>query len=219
MQKNRLLMVLLALVLAACAAQAPTKVNLQVPGPAAIRWDEIKTVLLTGFFLDKEFKEFDLNKTLVGFFRDELKLRIRGSIEDTPIVWENADSLASADFWKTRSGRGQGTLILTGKVQYSQETRKALLEGERRPIDEGPFKPENPWSERRAYTLKLDLAIIDPATGQAVFRKDYEEAVNTENLKQTAEFALYELMARIRPRVFRVLFGAERPLDRYLLSK
>lgn len=219
MQKNRLLGVFLALGLAACTAEAPTKVNLQVPGPAAIRWDEIKTVILTGFFLDKEFKEFDLNKTLVGYFRDELKLRIRGSIEDTPVAWENADSLASGDFWKNRSGRGKGTLIFTGKVSYSQETRKALLVGERRAIDEGPFKPENPWAERRAYTLKLDLAIIDPETGQAVFRKDYEEAVATENLKQTAEFALYELMARIRPRVFRVLFGAERPLDRYLLSK
>jgi len=219
MRKNRLLLVFIALGLAACAAEAPTKVNLQVPGPAALRWDEIKTVILSGFFLDLEFKEFDLNKTLVGYFHDELKRRIRGSIEDTPIAWENADSLSSSDFWKSRSGRGQGTLILTGKVRYAQETRKALLVGERRPIDEGPFKPENPWTERRAYTLKLDLAIIDAQTGQSVFRKEYEEAVATENLKHTAEFALYELMARIRPRVFRVLFGAERPLDRYLLSK
>ena len=33
------------------------------------------------------------------------------------------------------------------------------------------------------------------------------------------EFALYELMGRIRPRLFRTLFGSDKPQDRYLLSR
>lgn len=219
MRKSSFGLVLLALGLAACSIQRTAKVNLAVPGEPALNWKAVKSVVLAGFFTEKEVKGLDLSRLLVGYFHDELKPRIAASVTEKPIAWPSAGALDSKDFWKGAAAGPDRTLILTGKAVFSLEARKAIMDGERREIDEGPFKPINPWTEKKSFAVTLDLALIDPASGTVVFRKEYKDAVSTDNTRQTAEFALYELMGRIRPRLFRALFGAERAQDRYLLLK
>ena len=219
MRKNSLGLVLLAFGLAACSIERTAKVSLEVPGAPALNWSAVKSVVLAGFFAEKDVKGLDLNKALVGFFRDELKPQLLTAVTEKPIAWPSADALESRDFWKGAAAGPDRTLILTGKAAFSQEARKAIMDGERREIDEGPFKPISPWSEKKSFAITLDLALIDPASGAVVFRKEYKDAVSTDNTRQTAEFALYELMGRIRPRLFRALFGSERAQDRYLLLR
>jgi len=60
---------------------------------------------------------------------------------------------------------------------------------------------------------------IDARTGEPVFRRNFQETLNSENVKQTAEFAVFDLMGRIKIKLLRSLFGSERPLERYLLVK
>jgi hypothetical protein len=219
MRKSSFGLVLLALGLAACSIERTAKVNLEVPGEPALNWSAVKSVVLTGFFTEKEAKGLDLNQALVGYFRDELKPRIAAAITEKPVAWPSAGALEAKDFWKGAVAGPDRTLILTGQAAFNLEARKALMDGERREIDEGPFKPLSPWTERKSFAVTLDLALIDPASGAVVFRKEYKDAVSTDNTRQTAEFALYELMGRIRPRLFRALFGAGRAQDRYLLLK
>lgn len=219
MRRNSPISVLLALSLAACTADTAVKVNLELPGEPALDWKAVRAVVLTGFFQEKEMPGLDLSRVLVEYFNDALPARTKAALSEKPVAWPSAEALGVRELWKGAVDGPARTLILTGKASLTQETRKALLDGDRRDIDEGPFKPVSPWSERKAFSLKLDLAIIDPATGEVLFRKDYQETAATDNTRQTAEFALYDLMGRIKPRLFRALFGAERPQDRYLLTR
>jgi hypothetical protein len=217
LKRNSALTVLLVLGLAACSNEPQIRVSLEIPGSAAVRRENVRSLVVAGFYREKPSPAFDVNAILVRYFLDEFKTQIKGPVEAVPIAWPGPEALTDKEFWK-KSGGGKNGLILTGKTEFIQETRKALIEGERRDFD-GPFKPKSPWAERKFFSLQLELAVIDARTGEPVFRKDYKEAVNSENLKQTAEFAVYDLMGRIKIRFLRALFGSERPLDRYLLAK
>jgi hypothetical protein len=217
MRRNSILLAVIALGLASCADRAPIKVSIEIPGSAALPRDSIKALLLAGFYQEKPFQGFNVDAALVRYFLDEFKPRIKGPVEAAPIVWPGPEALTDKEFWK-KTGAGRKAIILTGKATFVQETRKALLEGDSRDFD-GPFKPRDPWSERKFFSLQLDLALIDARTGEPVFRKNYQETINSDNVKQTAEFAVFDMMGRIRTKLLRSLFGLERPLDRYLLVK
>jgi hypothetical protein len=194
-------------------------VNVDIPGEAALNWADVKAIVIAGFFEEKSVQDLALSQTLAGYFRDELKTRVRASLAEKPIAWPSADALEAKEIWKGAADGPIRTLILTGKAAFSRESRKALVEGERREIDEGPFKPVSPWAAKKAFSLKLDFALIDASTGEVAFRRNFQETLATDNTRQTAAFALYELMSRIRSRLFRALFGIEQPQDRYLLAK
>jgi hypothetical protein len=217
MRRNSVLLAVIALGLASCAARAPIKVSIEIPGSAALPRNSIQTLLLAGFYQEKPFQGFDVDAALVRYFLDEFKPRIKGPVEAAPVAWPGPEALADKEFWK-KAGAERKAIILTGKATFVQETRKALLEGESRDFD-GPFKPRDPWSERRFFSLQLDLAFIDARTGEPVFRKNYQETINSDNVKQTAEFAVFDMMGRIKTKLLRSLFGLERPLERYLLVK
>jgi hypothetical protein len=217
MRRNSLLTILAALSLAACAGREPVKVSVELPGTAAIPRDSIHALLLAGFYQEKPAPDFDVDAALVRYFLDEFRPRIQGPVEAAPIAWPGPEALADKEFWK-KAGAGRQAVLVTGKAAFVQETRKALLDGESRDFD-GPFKPRDPWSERKFFSLQLDLAFIDARTGEPLFRKSYQETLNSPNVKQTAEFAVFELMGRIKIKLLRALFGSERPLDRYLLLK
>ncbi len=209
----------LVLVLGACSREPAVKISLDVPSPAALDWKPVRSLVLAGFREEASVKDLALSRDLVGFFREGLRARTGAALSEKPVAWPSAEALADAALWKAAVQGPDRTLILTGRASFSQESRRALLEPERREIDEGPFKPATPWASRKAFSLKLDLALIDAATGIVAFHREYQETMTTDNSRLTADFALYELFSRIRPRLFRALFGTERQMDRYLLAK
>jgi hypothetical protein len=217
MRRNSAVLAFAVLALAACSGREPVKVSVELPGTAAIPRDSIQTLLLTGFYQEKSSPDLDVDAALVRYFLDEFRPRIKGTVEAAPMAWPGPEALADKEFWK-KAGAGRAAVLVTGKAAFVQETRKALLDGEARDFD-GPFKPRDPWSERKFFSLQLDLAFIDARTGEPLFRKNYLETLNSVNIKQTPEFAVFELMGRIRTKLLRALFGSERPLDRYLLVK
>jgi hypothetical protein len=217
MRKNSFFPALALLALAACAGREPVKISVELPGTALLPRDAIPALLLAGFYQEKPAPGFDVDAALVRYFLDEFRPRINGPVEAAPVAWPGPEALADREFWK-KAGAGRKAVLVTGKAAFVQETRKALLDGESRDFD-GPFKPRDPWSERKFFSLQLDLAFIDARTGEPLFRKNYLETLNSANVKQTAEFAVFELMSRIKIKLLRALFGSERPLDRYLLVK
>jgi len=217
MKRNNVLLAFFVLGLAGCAGQAPIKVSVEIPGSAAVRRDGIRALILAGFYQENPAKDFDVNAALVRYFLDEFRPQITGTVEAVPVAWPGPNALADKEFWK-KAGAGRKALILTGKAAFSQETRKALLDGDSRDFD-GPFKPRDPWTQRKFFSLQLDIAVLDAQTGEPVFRKNYQESIQSENVRQTAEFAVFELMGRIKVKLLRSLFGSERPLERYLLAK
>jgi hypothetical protein len=221
MRKNNRWMLIPLLILAAgaCARDAAVRVRLDVPTAAAVKLGDYQAVLLPGFFQENEVKDFDVSAVLSRFLADELKPRFKGPVRETTIAWEGAEALKSPEFWKKAAGAEPRTLVLSGRVHYARESRKALQEAERRPLDDGPFQPADAMQSHRAYILKLEILLVDGATGRILFQKSEQDTVTTRNLKQTAEFAFYDILGRLRPRLLRAITGVEQVRERYLLAK
>lgn len=93
------------------------------------------------------------------------------------------------------------------------------LAANRRPLDDGPFTPEKAWAERKNFALKLDIYLIRPDSGEILFQTEFQESMDYENKRQSAEFAFHDLLRRVRLKLFRLLFGSEKIQERHLLSK
>ena len=148
-----------------------------------------------------------------------MKPEFKGRLSTVPLAWTDAAMADNKDAWTRLLADPKGKLILSGRVQYAQDVRKALVAKDRRAIDDGPFAPEKPWSERKNFELKLDIYVIRADTGETLLKKDFLESVLVENRKQPAEFAFYDLLQRVRLKLFRLLFGTVRNQERYLLSR
>ena len=221
MKRNRMLLPVLAAVLSvsACGLEPSVKVKIEIPGTPAVRLDAYREIVIAGFWQEKEPKDFDLNKALTEYLRDELEHQFKGKLSSQAIAWPSAEAIQDKNFWRQALADPEGRLILTGKAQFSQDVRKALLAANRRDIDDGPFAPEKAWAERKNFSLKLDIAIIRPDSGEILFRKDFQETMDYENKRQSAEFAFNDLLQKVRLKLFRLLFGSEKIQERYLLSK
>ena len=219
MKKNSGLVVFVAILFAACSMETNRKLKIEIPSVPEVRLDQAQEIVLTNFWQDKEAKDFNLNQDLAQYFRDELKQPFKGKLSSKTIAWENADRAKDKDFWKQAAGEAKDALFLTGKAQFTQEVRKALLANEKRDIDDGPFAKEKAWAERKSFSLKLELFLIRSGSGEVLFQREYLEAANYPNVKQTAEFAFYDLLQRIKVKLFRSLFSTDKTQERYLLSK
>jgi hypothetical protein len=212
-------LIVVVLFLGACSIETTRKVKIEMPSVPEVRLDRSQEMIVTNFWLDKEIPDFGLNQNLVQYFQDELKRPFKGKLSTKTIAWENADLPKNKEFWKQAAGDAKDTLFLTGKIQFGQELRKALLANERRAVDDGPFAKETAWAERRNYSLKLEIFLILSDTGEVLFQREYQEQMNYANIKQSAEFAFFDLIQRIKPKLLRALFGTDRVQERYLLSK
>lgn len=221
MRKNRGALVLAALtaLAAACAVEPSVKTKVEIPGTAAVRWDAYKEIVLTNFWQEKEAKDFDLNKALIEYLRNEIAPQFKGKLSSATIAWDTAEMVNNKEAWKQVVPQPQDRIILTGKAQFTQDLRKALLAKDRRAIDDGPFAPEKAWAERKAFTFKIEFYLINPESGEILFRKDFLEAQDYENSKEPAEFAFSDLMQRIKLKLFRLFFGSEKSQERYLLRR
>jgi hypothetical protein len=209
MKKNSGLLIVLVWMLAACSIETTRKVKIEMPSLPEVRLDRSQEMIVTNFWQANEVQDFGLNQALVQYFQDELKRPFKGTVSTKTISWANADALKNKDFWKQAAGEAKNALFLTGKVQFGQELRKALLANEKRAVDD----------ERRNYSLKLEIFLIQSDTGEVIFQREYQEQMNYANIKQSAEFAFYDLLQRIKPKLFRILFGTDRIQERYLLSR
>jgi hypothetical protein len=213
-----LLFLAAALACASCGTPQSNKVMLEIPGPAAVNPDKIEALFLTNFWLAQEVKGLDLNKELKEFWTGELAVHFKGPIQSREVRFDKDGLFADASFWKELAGGAPRTLILTGRVSFAQETRKALLEVEKGVVGE-PFTKEKTWDVRRNFTLEARLYFIAADTGLVVKDKEYKETVTYPNPKQPTLFALHDLLQRLKMKFFRDSFGAPRLQERYLLGQ
>jgi hypothetical protein len=221
MRKNSpwVFVALAALAAAGCTSEMTAqKVRIEIPAIPTLKTGDIAEIVLAPFQIENEVKDFDLNQDLVDYFQDQLKTKFKGPISAKTIAWTGAETATDAAFWKKAALGPAGTIVLTGKAAFAQESRKALLSTEKRKF-EGPFEPEKKWAERRNFDLKLDVLVLKADTGEVVFRNTFQDTINYENMRQTPAFAFHDLLLRIKPRLFRALFGAEKTQERFLLLK
>jgi len=222
-RNNRLpagpLAAVLLLSAAACSTLSTVQVKIDVPAVPAVKLAGVREIAVADFFVDPAVRDFAAGPALVDYFQDEMKNDFKGRLSTAAVVWPDAAFAGNAEAWKRLLTEPRDKLILTGRARFEQDVRKALLAKDRRAIDDGPFAPEKAWSERKSFELKLEIFLLRAETGEPVFQKEFQEAIIVENRKQPAEFAFYELLQRVRQKLFRLLFGSVRAQERYLLSR
>ncbi len=210
---------ILLLAAAGCSNITTATTKIDIPAKPAVKLEGVEEIALGDFLVDTPSKEFEIGPAAVDYFRDEMKSEFKGRLSVVPLTWTGPAQADDPAAWTRVLADPKGKLIMTGRIQYAQDIRKALVSKERRSIDDGPFAAEKPWTERKNFELKMDVFLIRAETGEMLLKKDFLESVIVENRKQPAEFAFYDLLLRVRTKLFRLLFGTVRNQERYLLSR
>jgi len=219
MRKSKFFLVAACLLQFACVSESARKVKLQIPGPSPINLAEYAEVAITNFRVEEERPAFDISHELVDDLAFELGREYKGNVTIRTVAWDRDGLLEDKAFWKDLGAGAEKALFLTGGVRYTQEVRKAMIDGDMKEID-GPFKTvKKGLVERRIFNLVLDLCLIRAGSGEIVFRKEYKETRTFPNPNQPFSFAFYELLPRIKKKFFRTILGEERGQERYLILK
>jgi hypothetical protein len=166
--------------------------------------------------IKEETKDFNLNQELVDYFSFEISQNIKGKVSIKEITFEE-EPFKNEAFWKNLLPDRKKAILFTGGVQYTEEIRKAILQKQKARFEDPFVSKKRSLAERRFYTLNLDLYIIEAKTGKVLYERNFKESKGFENPKQTAPFAFFELIQRVKVKFFRIIFGDTSIQERYLI--
>jgi len=218
MKKLKFALFLSFLFLLSCSSSNYWKMRIEIPGEAILKLDNFKEIVITDFLVKKETKDFDLNKEIVDYFTSALRNEFEGKISSKKIPLEKEALFKDEEFWKAQGEDLEETLLVSGSAQYTEEVRKAILERRRGRVDD-PVQSQRGLAERKFYTFLLNLYLIDPKTGKTLYKRNFKESQGYKNPKQTAHFAFFDLIQRVRAKFFQNILAGTRIQERYLISK
>jgi len=217
MKKNRFILLIIILILSSCASNEYWKVRIEVSQKPAVNLDKFKEFIITDFFVKKETKNFNINNELKDYFTTELGQTLENKISSKEIPLEKEDVFKDEDFWKNLSVDAKESVLFTGSIQYTQETRKALIKKLKKE-QESPFPSESKFAQRKFYTLHLEVYLIDTQTGKIVYKRNFRETKAYKNPNQTAYFAFFDLVKNIKDKLFAHMLGIKKIQERYIIS-
>lgn len=217
MKKIKIVLVLTILFSFSCASNDYWKLRIEVPRKIAFDLDQYNEVVITNFLIKKETKDFNLNQELVDYFSFEIGQNIKGKVSIKEITFEE-EPFKNEAFWKNLLPDRKKAILFTGGVQYTEEIRKAILRRQKERFEDPFVSKKMSLAERRFYTLNLDLYIIDAKTGKVLYKRNFKESKGFENPNQTAPFAFFELIQKVKTKFFRIIFGDVSIQERYLIN-
>jgi len=202
----------------ACAAGNADKLMIEIPGKPGVDLAAFEKIVLTHFLVKDDKSTFDINQDFLEYFSFELGQNLDKEIETRDFVPPNIESFDDAAFWRSRFPKLKKTLLFTGNLSFREESRKALLQKKGDKF-ETPFEPESKLAQQRFFAIEVDIALIDTATGNSVFNRNFKERRTYNNTNQTSRFAYYDLMQVVKDKLLQDLGGKRQNQDRYLISK
>jgi len=219
MKKSKIFIIICSLVLfASCSSVNYWKIKMDIPRITSVSLDQHKEIVITNFLVEKETKDLNLNQELTDYLASEIGARFKGKINSKKISWEEKDILKNKEYWKNLSTESEEAIFLTGDAQYTQETRKAILDKRSTRSREILLSPDKGLAQRRFFTLVLNLYLIKADTGEIFYERNFKESKGYENPKQTANFAFFDLIERVSVKFIRNVLSDERVQQRYLIT-
>lgn len=222
MRRNKLLQAGLFPLLLFAWACSPSlsykKIPIEIPAPKPVPLDEFKKIAVTDFWITKSVPDLDLNREMRTYWRAELARQFEKTAVLVETPFEAEPAFGDPAFWPRLLPDGKETLLLTGKAQLTQETRKVLSEDAMKDLD-GPFEQGKKLLERKVVTLELSLFLLRAETGDVLYKKEFKETKTFENTQQPASFAFFELLHKVKLKFVRAVLGESRAQDRFLISE
>jgi hypothetical protein len=217
MKKIKIFLIFTILFSFSCASNDYWKLKIEVPGKTSFDLGQYKEVVITNFLIKEETKDFDLNHEIVDYFSFEIGQNFKGDVSSKQIAFEKEEPFEDEAFWKNLLPAQKDALLFTGGAQYTEEIRKAILQEKRERFEDPFISKKRDLAERRFYTLNLDLYIIDAKTGKALYTRNFKESKGYQNPRQTAAFAFFDLIQRVKAKFFRNILGEASIQERYLI--
>lgn len=218
MRKINFLLIAFSFLFLSCSSNLYWKLRLEIPGEAVLNLAQFEEIIITNFLIQKETKDINLNQEILDYFNIEIGQEFEGKITVKKLAIEEENIFTNDAFWKDKATKPEQTLFLTGSAQYTEEIRKAILDTKQSKF-EGPFETERKLAERKFYTLNLNLYLINAETGKSLYTRTFTETQGYKNPNQTAYFAFFDLILKVKDKLLRSVLGGEKIQERYIISK
>lgn len=217
-KNNRILFLCLIIVsLVSCSTTEYWKLSLNISGNKKVDLERYDHMILTEFLVKKETEDFNINKEMSDYFSFEIEKLVKKTVTTEKKTATDETQFETPEYWTGMYPDEDDGLIMTGSIEYTEEVRKALIEKEKRRFED-PFPEESRLTERKFYTLNLQLFLIDGKTGDTVYKRNFKESKAYKNPRQTAYFAFFELVQNIKEKFLLDLLGGQRREQRYLIK-
>jgi hypothetical protein len=220
MRKNSLTVLGAVLLLSACRGGGDTyrKIRLEIPAHSPFEAKGFELAVFSGFLVAKEPEGFDLNKEIIDYLSPEFERRLNLRVAVRPVALESEEVFRRADFWKSQTPGPGRPLFVTGKAELTREMRKSVL-GRPRPDIDDPDPQQRGIVERSLFALNMHLYLIRGDSGEVVLDREFKETRAYASAEQRADFAFYDLVQRVKTKLFRPGLSEDRLQERYLLLK
>jgi len=219
MRKNSPVLLCLLALLAACGGgDIYRKIRVGLPAYSTLHPEQFEQLVFSGFLVAKEPDGLDLNKEIAEYFGPEFEKKLHFRVIIQRVALESEELFRKPDFWRSLAPGPGRALYVTGKAEFTRETRKAIL-GRTKADAEDPLAQQRGIVERTLFSLSLHLYLIRGDSGEVVLDRDFKESKAYTNLNQRADFAFYDLAQRVKTKLFRPILSEERMQERYLLLK
>lgn len=211
MKPRVFIIVAILLAAGACSSLSPVPVKLEIPGVPVLPPGLFSEIIVTDFRPEATPPDFAVGRELQGYLAEELGRSFKGTVSRLDLSRDPAS-------WERAAAAHVHAVFLSGSAGFVGQTRKAL-EKKKIPVD-GPFNIDRRGLiEQRRWTLSVDVSIVSAATGETLYQATFREERDYVDLEKPADFAFSELAARIRARLFLVLFGTPTTEERTLLRR
>jgi hypothetical protein len=160
-------------------------------GAALLAPGRYAAILVSDFTDDSPWPDFPTGAETAAYFVAQMAPRFDGTVSR----WSGPAAAPPG---------GDRAVALTGSAALTRIQRKALRR-RAAPVD-GPFKvPGGELDEQAVYTLEISVKLS--ASDEVLFERKFKETRVYEDIEKPPDFALYELLDRVRAELFPVLFG------------
>jgi hypothetical protein len=204
------------LLTASCSGTDYFRLRLRIPRRADVRLADFDGVVVADFLLKSEVEGFDLNRELRDYLSTELAVELETQVDLKEAPFEDEAVFEDPEFWKGLDLESKKAVIFSGTVEYSEETRKALIQKKGKE-QETPFPDREHMKTRKFYSLNMTVHIIDSESGINLYSQEFKEQRAYSNPNQTAYFAFFDLAFQIKEKLFREIMGGDKIQDRYLI--
>jgi len=201
----------------ACTSHQHWKLRVEIPGKTSLDIFQYDKIIITNFLVDQNPAGFDINKEIVDYLSFELGQNTEIQIASKPFHFSKENLKENSDYWRNQSEQRSRLVFLTGCVSYREELHVGLS-GQEKKQHETPFPEEPNLARRKFFALNIDIYLIEGHSGKILYSRSFNEKSFYKNLNQTASFAFFPLIQRVRNRLFRNILGESLLQERYLIS-
>ncbi|MEW6455985.1 MAG: hypothetical protein AB1410_04630 [Acidobacteriota bacterium] len=207
----------LLLILASISCVETAKIEIEIPSKPKYDIPKFNHLWFGDFRVNETIENHNLSEEITSYMQNEIKSRFSiDSKKGNKIDWEKEKNLFENDnFWRKYVQDKEDILIITGSASLKLENRNIIQ-------DVSPYISPTSQEKRlvpmKFLILNLDLYIINPKTGEIIYRNNFKEEKGFSEKTQSPLFGFFDIMEKITEKFFSDIFEKKIKKERILFQ-